>query len=358
MIPAKIIVLDQMPLTANGKLDRDELSRRDLLEAAPVNKSIINMTTMEAELSRLIEMIVEVDAVGPDDNFFDLGGHSLCALRLAVAIEAKFGQPIASTEIYRAFTVKELAVLVGEKGSGNDWRHLLLMNKEVSGPPLFCIHGFYGTVDDYLHLARSLDSYITIYGVRLGYSAASITGPAPIATLAASFEAEIRSLQPRGPYRICGFSYGGVPAFELSRRLESAGENVTLFLLDGYPVSRFLLAHTWVPRFIKMLQARDVIGTIKRKSNHLIKSVIPYPLKRRHQDMRRTLMSAALRYFYTPFSGRIVLIKGMGKDNDRSWNIKLDGYNGWKRHSKGELTKFELNAGHTGMMKEPYVDQV
>lgn len=358
MLPARIVVLDQMPLTVNGKVDANELARRSLT-VAPTDQAAVDMTPLEARIVRLMADILEVDSFGPNSNFFDVGGHSLLVLKLAAAIETEFGRPIPPAAIFKAPTATELARLIDSTANDASLRYLTRLNQGGVGSPLFCLHGFKGTVDDYLHFARELDAELPVYGIRLGSLDDSASAQDDtIDSLVAQFEEEIHSVQAKGPYRICGYSFGGIPAFKLAQRLSSGGEDVTLILLDAYPLSPSLKMMTWYPRFIKMVQARDVINTARRKLYNLLRFDLYYLLTGQDRDLTHALFRRALRSTYSPFSGRTILIKTSGQDDLRSWRLTLDGANGWKKHLIGALEVVEFNVGHVGLMKMPTVSLV
>ena len=353
MIPSNIVFIAAMPLTPNGKLDRKELAQRRLPEVGTTGRAGIDMTPFEAQLARLMAEVLEIDTVGPDDNFFDLGGHSLLVLKLAAAIEAELGRPIAPAAIFTAPTATTLATCLSSLNTDATWKHLVPLNQGGTHPPLFCLHGFDGTVDDYLHLAHHLEPDFPVYGVRVGSGSDFERVPGSIETLAASFEAEIRRLQPKGPYRLCGYSYGGVPAFELARRFENIGEEVTLILLDAYRLTFSLTVLSWFPRFTKMVEARDVLATAKRKLINLFQYELYYWMHGRDRDIKHSLMRSAMRVKYAPFSGRTILLRSTGRDSPRSYHLTLDGYNGWRKYVKNSIEVIELKCGHVGLMKEP-----
>lgn len=177
--------------------------------------------------------------------------------------------------------------------------------------------------------------------------------PSSIDTLAASFEGEIRRLKPKGPYRICGYSFGGVPAFEVARRFEMAGEEVTLILLDASPQSFSMKVLSWFPRFKKMVQARDVVATAKRKLKDFFHYELYYWFRGRDRDIRHGLFRSAMRVKFGPFSGRTILVQSTGLDSPRSWTFSLDGYNGWKKYVSNPIEIIPVHCGHEGLMKEP-----
>jgi thioesterase domain-containing protein len=283
-------------------------------------------------------------------------------LALVAAIEAEFGRRIAVVWVFQAPTSAKLAVLMSETHIDHNWKHLVALNDGGYRSPLFCLNGLDGTADDFLNLARFLDRSLRVYGLRVGSHGNDEHFHKTFDTLMDSYAQEIRSVQPTGPYRICGFSFGGPSAFDVARRLEEAGEDVTLILLDAYPLSNWLVALTWFPRIVKMVQAHDVLQTAKRKLRNLFTYEVHRWLTGKDKDLRHALLRQAMKRKYTPFSGKVILFKSTemdeGMDDRQSWRLQLDGYNGWMKHVKGRIDLIHVEAGHVGLMKEPAVKSV
>jgi acetoacetyl-CoA synthetase len=168
----------------------------------------------------------------PDTNFFELGGDSLLAVNLFLEIERTTGHQLPITTIYDAPTIAELAELMVE-GASAKFSPLVLLNDGGSGPPLFIVHGVGGTVVEFATLGRLIRSDGPVYAIQ----ARGIDGEeAPLRTIeemADYYVAAVREIQPWGPYRLAGYSFGGMVAIEMGRRL--GAENIEhLLLLDAF----------------------------------------------------------------------------------------------------------------------------
>ncbi|WP_328745021.1 amino acid adenylation domain-containing protein [Streptomyces sp. NBC_00285] len=235
MVPASIVVLDALPLTVNGKLDRRALPEPARGEATGGRSP---RTPAEEILCGLYAAVLGVPSVSIDDHFFHLGGHSLLATRLIGRIRAVWDTPVTIRDLFQYPTPALLAEHIAENAGGNPLETLLPI-RAASGseqPPLFCVHPVSGMSWCYAGLLRHLDDRPLI-----GLQARELTDPAlrpgSMAEMADTYVAEIRSLQPHGPYHLLGWSFGGLVAHAIAARLEELGEEVALLgLLDAYPL--------------------------------------------------------------------------------------------------------------------------
>jgi amino acid adenylation domain-containing protein len=231
MIPAAFVFLPALPLLPNGKVDRRALPPPETETRETSGTFAGPSTALEADLVALWESVLGVRPIGTHDDFFELGGHSLLAARLFDRIESRTGRRLPLATLLAAPTVQQLAALLGQEGWSPSWSSLVAIRAEGSRPPFFCVHAIGGNVLNYRKLALHLGPEQPLYGLQ----ARGLDGrPAPAATveeMASSYLAEIRSVQPRGPYRLGGASSGGVVAFEMAQQLRRAGEEVALLVL-------------------------------------------------------------------------------------------------------------------------------
>jgi amino acid adenylation domain-containing protein len=250
MVPAAIVVRDTLPTTPNGKLDRKQLARwaaestaeRAGRPDAPPTPPTPPTDAVEAELAAIWAAVLGRGDVGRDDSFFDLGGHSLAAVRLMARIRERFGRELPLAVLYRAATIERLAVLL-RAGSAPAARSALVeLTPAAAGPgsrvarPLFCVHPAGGNVLCYAELARALGPDQPLYGLQLADPAP--LGPVPtVETMAARYLEELPAVAPAGPYALGGWSLGGAIAYEMARQLRAAGEAVELLaLIDPSPL--------------------------------------------------------------------------------------------------------------------------
>ncbi|WP_405494498.1 amino acid adenylation domain-containing protein [Nocardia sp. NBC_00511] len=230
LVPAQLVELDQLPITAHGKLDRAALPR-PTIEHRPFRSP-------ESELERLVAITFTTatgtDHVGLDDDFFELGGNSLLGVAVCAELAAATGQPVTVRWLYTTPTVAELADRLADRDDTSDdaLGAVLTLRRNGSRPPLFCVHSAVPLSWCYAELARYLTDR-PVYGLQ----ALSPTGDPLAATiddLADGYVAEIRRVHPDGPYHLLGWSLGGQLAHAVAVRLTEQGAAVTtLAMLDS-----------------------------------------------------------------------------------------------------------------------------
>ncbi len=234
MVPSAYVMLERLPLSPNGKLDRRALP-------APVAATNVERrlprTPHEAVLCGLFAETLGVGEVGIDDNFFELGGHSLLATRLIGRIRAALDTEVAIRSLFEAPTVAALAKLVTTGASSrSDFDTVLPIRATGHTSPLFCVHPAGGFSWPYARFIRHIPSDRPIYGLQARNLLRRDQYPDTIEAMAADYLELIREIQPSGPYNLLGWSFGGLVAHAVATRLQTMGEEVALLaLLDSYP---------------------------------------------------------------------------------------------------------------------------
>ena len=237
MIPSAFVGMDALPLTTNGKLDQNALPDPDA--AAYASKEFVAPRgELEVLIADLWQALLEVEQVGRNDNFFDLGGHSLLAVQLMARTRQTLGINVALRELFTGPTLAEFAANVMASASGRSdlmTPNIVSLRSSGYGSPLFLVHSGGGGIDYARQLLEHLDETLPVHAIE----ASGLTpGKAPIDSmkvLVDRYLAQIRYVQPSGPYRIAGWSAGGVIAYQLASRLSAMGDTVAFVgLLDSY----------------------------------------------------------------------------------------------------------------------------
>ncbi len=198
-------------------------------------------TSIEEALVEIWGEVLGTGRVGVRDSFFDLGGHSLSGVFLMARIKRRLGRTLPLAVLFETPTVEALAALLSRPGGepgGGPRRPVVAMKPDGARPPFFCVHPAGGNVLCYLDLARHLPLEQPFYALQTvgGALPTAGGGPSDLPAMAARYVAEVRRMRPRGPYRLGGWSLGGLIAFEMARQLAAAGEEPELVaLLDTVP---------------------------------------------------------------------------------------------------------------------------
>ncbi len=227
MIPSVFAFLDRLPLTANGKLDREALLNRDLSSLDSSKPATTPRNHVERQLVSIWEKILSVRPVGVKDSFFQLGGHSLLAMRMMSQIERVFGKRLPLTALFQAPTIEQLARLLSEEIALAPWSSLVPLQIGGPKPPFFWIHG---EASDSV-LPRYLGPHQPLYGFMHQSQDGTPARHTSVEDIAAHYLSEMRMIEPKGPYYLGGYCFGAIVAFEIAQQLKKEREEVALLVL-------------------------------------------------------------------------------------------------------------------------------
>jgi thioesterase domain-containing protein/acyl carrier protein len=186
---------------------------------------------IEERLLALWQAALDIEGLGVLDDFFELGGDSLMAVRLFAEIEATFGASPPASILLECPTVRLLARHLDGQQLGDASTPLVAIREQGARPPLYVAHAASGNVLFVRELLPYLDREQPLYGIQARGLRAGETPHDRFAGMAADYLAAIRKLQPRGPYRLAGYCIGSLIAFEMARQLRAAGEEVGLLVM-------------------------------------------------------------------------------------------------------------------------------
>ncbi|HLY04947.1 MAG TPA: alpha/beta fold hydrolase [Rhizomicrobium sp.] len=307
---------------------QDEGSKNSLTLSLSKGEAGTTSTDVELLLLDIWQRVLRVPEIGRDDNFFDLGGDSLLAVNLFLEIEKETGVHLPITVIYDAPTIAEMARLV-EDETASESSCLVLLKPGTGDRPLFIAHGIGGTVIELAALGRAVRIPDAVYAIQ----ARGLDGREPphvtIEAMVDHYVQAIRAVQPSGPYRLCGYSFGGLIAMEIARRLKAQGRSIAaLILMDAYAHPR-----TWpVLSRVKMKLRRslhlfvrspgEILGRVFRRAKDQSESMrlhewlldqnpsLPLPLLR----VREAGGAALSAYRPKPYAGRIMFLRAKKRD--------------------------------------------
>jgi amino acid adenylation domain-containing protein len=381
MVPSACVFLKAFPLTLNGKVDRRALPSPESALSRIEEDYVAPKSDSERQLAVAWKKVLGRQRIGTRDNFFYHGGDSLLAVRLIREIEKTCGKKLPLDALYQAPTIEQLANTLGREGGSAS---LLVPIQPVgSRPPFFWFHGEHSNVvlPDYLGDEQPL--YGIVHQGHDGRPARYTT----VETMANHYKAEIRRVQPRGPYYLGGYCFGGIVAFETAQRLQKDGETVDLLALldpDKFTHPQMPVSHVSVPRRVpgpresyrdqirrhfetlKSLPSGEIFeycrvrvgGRISeipfiRKSSAMCKTAVcricfrlglSLPARLFSHYMLGIYAAAMVRYMPQPYSGRVLI-----------WTTENTFDDGiWKNLSR-EVEINEIKGDHYQILKEPNV---
>jgi thioesterase domain-containing protein len=382
MVPSIFVMLDRMPLTANGKVDRHALAAT---LAAPnalgEELHVPPRTPNEVALARIWAELLKIEPVGVHDNFFDLGGHSLLAVQMFAQMREELGVDLPIASLFPDATIAHLCrglEAADHPSSGSST--LVPIQPRGSRPPLFCIHAIDGEVVRYAHLARHLGEEQPFYGLR---ARGLDDGEKPftdISEMAAHYVAQMRKVSD-GPYLVGGFSFGGAVAAEVATQLVELGQEVALLAifdtpLDGsafQPVGQLrglgpdlvaYVQHLLEPgqrlRFVRgelpaVWRALAWLLRIRKTPPHMqsIESLVSSMAgsSSPHERVARIHLGALARFTPRPYPGRVTLFRARVRPLLASHDAVL----GWNSLARGGVEVYPLPGSHAQMFEEPHV---
>jgi amino acid adenylation domain-containing protein len=376
MVPSWLVPIDEIPLTANGKLDEARLPRPALATAEAGKPANPPTTDVEKRLAALWREILETPVSDIDANFFAQGGHSVLAVRLLGMIAREFGVRLPLSELFASPSVASLAKRI-EAGSREDsWQTVVQVNPHGRAVPLVCFHPVGGNVLCYQALTESLGPDQPIFMVQAqGLEKGQALLPT-VEDMVAAYLPAMRRTLPQGPLVLAGWSFGGTLAYEAACRLQRAGVEVrALLLFDALavpdPIRQMLrqddaqyLADLFADMGIVTAEELRGLGPTERLDLILERargtSLAPDGTDR--EGMRRLLALfqnnalAAVRYRPPHFSGRLLLVRP--RVASRTAPGLPDRLNGWGPLVSDGVELRWMDCAHGQMLLTPYIDQL
>ncbi|HEY8160638.1 MAG TPA: amino acid adenylation domain-containing protein [Methylobacter sp.] len=352
MVPSAFVFLEALPITPNGKLNRNALPEPDQHRQVLDADFIAPRSQVEKQLTEVWRGVLSVNRIGIHDNFFELGGQSLLVAKMLVEINKLFNIDLSLGAVYQYPTIKQLATLISSNGQKSSWYSLVPIQTQGSRPPLFAIHTI--TLQDLpRHLGKDQPLYFLRYGMAAELNDHPIQLPA-LEELASHYIKELQQVQPEGPYYLAGFSFGGVIAYEMARQLQANGHRVNLVaLLDTYLdwEKRLLPLHRIIYKLVQHSPGR-LLTLAKNKITDLATS------NKNGADFWPHIYTLApdlaCRNAYQPksYNGRVVLFQGYKREGV-FFSYALP-ENAWRKLLGENLEVQQIAGDHIEIFNEPH----
>lgn len=370
LVPNNFNLLDKIPTTLNGKIDRKALSHyktNKKLKYTPPR------TEEEIIVAAIWKESLGIENIDIFSDFFEMGGHSIKGVKVMIEIEKYTGKRIPLSALFKYSTVEKFAKLLN---TGTEIYSDCLVPIKPNGNkvPLFIVHGAGLNVLNFVNLSKHFDEDQPIYGIQ-GTKPKGFDGwYESIEAMAAHYIDAILKVNPKGPYALAGFSFGGIVAFEMTRQLKEQGKKVTLTaLLDSYVDSSYYYGtyrRKQLVRYLDITQRRldflkEMLLSWKAFKMRIIGKK-EYILKRHFGKNNEMTEQEALalqqfieadsmvkkivdRYHLKPQNFEVDLFRS--KDDD---NYKLDPKHlGWKKAALNGVTIHNISGNHLDIVAPP-----
>jgi amino acid adenylation domain-containing protein len=370
MLPSQLVPLESLPMTVNGKIDGKALDAVRLkFEAEALAEAALPQSdNFEAKLRAIWQRLLKARSIGPDDDFFEMGGHSLLAARMFAEIEKITGRRIPLSVLIRNPTVSKLASYIASRPT-MEWPGLLPISDQGSLPPLFIAHGLHGSLLSFRQLAKDLGPDQPVYGIQLIAPPKATMDELKLEAFAAQAVEEICAVEPVGPYRLAGHSLGGLLVYEIASQLRRRGKEIGLLALldceleethrgqDAPSPSPILVKATWLrwrKKFARLFE-NGIVNTTWRQIRYYQLLLKIWLLRQTHREgnHRPQLFGSdayiaffAQRYQPLPIDAEAVLF--VAEDGDFTGQ-------GWSRLLRGRLSVQKVPGSHETILDPPNV---
>jgi amino acid adenylation domain-containing protein len=370
MVPAVIIGLTEFPRTANGKVNRKALPQPVFQGETAREHASLDPT--ELRLCAIWGKVLGVALVSKDDDFFNLGGHSLSAVRLVTEIEKVFGARLPLSSLFQASTLGQMAHLIRQAALDKPLSTLIPIHPEGSRPPLFCVSRPNVNVLGYMFLSRKLGAEQPMYGLQsqLGNPNLQPFTQLEYEQKAAEYIEAMKQVRPHGPYFLTGHCEGAHIAFEMVRQLERAGESVPILaVLDAWPQentrNRFLfylfLHYRRTLQFLSSgtaSQMRDIrrkLGLHPRTENGTsAESPVSAPPEPNYFALMKERYWPGKDYVPPKCNAPIIVFRAA---RQQFWRIR-DRKMGWQARTRSNVRVVEVKGEHNTILREPAISKV
>ncbi|GCE88509.1 amino acid adenylation domain-containing protein [Komagataeibacter diospyri] len=358
MLPTRLTVLDHLPLSPVGKIDRAALTAMEVDEMQDIVSSGNVLRPVEEVVVGVFRDILRQPFLTQYDDFFDHGGDSLLAEQAAIRLEELLGHVIPASLLYHGRNAQALAPIVQrqEKVPG----HITVLQAGGDRTPIFCLPDVFGRPLSFLTFARHFQDDRPIYGLSAVPLEAELIKRPVLAKLTSAYVTEMRKLQPGGPYILAAYSAGAIPAIDIACTLENSGCMVTLILIDPRTQHIAVDVRNWLRRYRRA--AHTFVKSGYQKARNCIRQRdLPEWIPVAYREMAVALVRAEADWTSRIYNGRTII--AICRPRSRLTNgllhlrttiLRCAPY-GWARVLKGKTVTEVFDADHYDIMRDPFI---
>lgn len=374
MIPAAWVQLETMPLTPNGKIDRNALPDAEMPEQKNEHHALPG-NHLERTFARIWQQVLGVEKIGIRDNFFELGGHSLIGVQIITKVENETGNKLPLAIFFKYPTIEQQVASIEKNMTSSIWKSLVPIKATGNKPPLYIVHGDGLNVLNFGDLAKYVDEEQPVFGLQ-ARGLDGIEKPLDdITEIAKHYISEILEHNPSGPYAIGGYSFGGYVAIEMRKQLEVLGKEVKMLaIFDTNAINAiynknlsekiFKKITRQVPKFFWFTKlffqhprtiAKYQLTYLQRQfyKMGLMKKPVSTGMYAQFEKINEKHQVAFKKYRLAPFNDRLHLFKS----KIHIYFIDDQKYLGWANYAKKGVQVYDVPGDHKTMFEQPHVKE-
>lgn len=321
-----------------------------------------DITLLEERMLGLWAETLGSTAVDPETDFFAAGGDSLKAARLFLKIREVFGADLPLATLLQAATPRAIANRLADREWVAPWSSLIPVRTTGSRPPLFILHAGGGNVLTYRNLAERLSADQPVYCLQAKGLRQSESALETVEAMAAHYVKAVRTVCPKGPYFLAGYSLGGAIAYEMARIFAAGGDSVPFLGMLDHPGPGVKLTWTDWLRFnlmnVATLEPGEAARYVGRAMRYKLRKLWVQPMSAAPANERADLFEKSIRalqaYQVPHYPGHVTLFRA----RQGTAKIRADRYGGWGQVARGGVSVIEVAGNHSTMLNIPIVDEL
>lgn len=364
MIPAAFVILKELPLTTNGKIDKKRLPAPEM----QAQQYVAPQTPEEQLVASIWSEIFDKEKIGIHDNFFEMGGHSMVAVKVMRRIKNEMNIDLPIASLFQHPTIASLSSIIRGK---EKIKHEILVKIKGTGtkPPIYLIHGGSLNILLYKNLEPFLSEDQPLYGIQALGLDGDLSFLSDIETISKRYLEEILKQNPNGPYAIVGYSLGGLIAFEITKQLLAMGKTIHFFGIFDTNVSNREASSSTISTMWKFAQRQIkkavFIGTNLLQSP---KEVIDYQFKlfkrkvyknfeeeddEQIYDYSEQVVNAYDRAYEKYVLTPVEVLVHLFRVKERIYFVDDMKYLGWNKYAQRGVKLHDVHGDHKTFLLEP-----